>query len=249
MRPSKMSARKENENKGGAPGDAGGEAAPLLGEAGVDSRGSAYNTMLFCLLTAFLFADTNLMAPNLTQIADEFGMSPQERDEKLGGGIALAFFLIGAPAALAIGWYADALPRKGMFCAVLFLGQAPALLTLWAASYWELFVLRALTGVAIAGVLPLMCGPATDAPRAARRAPRPGARAPARHAPARHGGAARGGCAGTRCWRTRTARASVCASPPSSRSPCRPASPPRQARQIRTAAAGGGRRAAGGGRR
>jgi len=35
------------------------------------------------------------MSPNLTLIAREFGFSDLERDEKLGGEIALGFFLIG----------------------------------------------------------------------------------------------------------------------------------------------------------
>ena len=39
----------------------------------------------------------------MTAIASEFGMSDEERDRKLGGEIAFAFFLLGAPAALAIG--------------------------------------------------------------------------------------------------------------------------------------------------
>lgn len=143
--------------QGAAKGE--GEGTPLLGvdetKSGFD-RGATYNTILFCLLTALLFADTNLMAPNLTEIAEDFGMTPQERDEKLGGGIALAFFLLGAPVALAIGWYADSLPRKGIFCTILFLGQVPALLTLWVTQFWQLFILRALTGIAIAGVMPLL---------------------------------------------------------------------------------------------
>ena len=53
----------------------------------------------------------NLMAPNLTAIAQEFGMSDKERDQKLGGEIAFAFFLVGAPAALAIGVATDRVTR------------------------------------------------------------------------------------------------------------------------------------------
>ena len=42
----------------------------------------------FTLLSAavfVIFADQNLMAPNLTQIARDFGMNDEERDRKLGG--------------------------------------------------------------------------------------------------------------------------------------------------------------------
>lgn len=36
-----------------------------------------------------LAIDGNLMAPNLSSIAREFGMSDSERDQKLGGEVAL----------------------------------------------------------------------------------------------------------------------------------------------------------------
>ena len=50
---------------------------------------------LLFILSFFLFADQNLMGPNLTQIADEFGFNDIERDIKLGGEISLVFWLIG----------------------------------------------------------------------------------------------------------------------------------------------------------
>ena len=63
----------------------------------------------------WLFADQNLLAPNLTAAADDFGMSDHERDEKLGGQIALGFFVLGAPAALAAGYWADLYNRCHLF--------------------------------------------------------------------------------------------------------------------------------------
>ena len=41
-----------------------------------------YATALMCLTVAFLFADQNLLAPNLTRIAKEFHFSDQMRDDK-----------------------------------------------------------------------------------------------------------------------------------------------------------------------
>ena len=41
-----------------------------------------YATGLICLTVAFLFADQNLLAPNLSTIAKEFNFSDEERDEK-----------------------------------------------------------------------------------------------------------------------------------------------------------------------
>jgi hypothetical protein len=64
--------------------------------------------ILLCLCTILVFADQNLMAPNLTAMARDFHFDDLQRDQKLGGDIALAFFVLGAPAALLI-----VLPRTG----------------------------------------------------------------------------------------------------------------------------------------
>jgi len=66
---------------------------------------------LIGLTLLFLFADQNLLAPNLTECAQDFGMSDEERDKKLGGQIALGFFLLGAPAAIGAGYMADVMNR------------------------------------------------------------------------------------------------------------------------------------------
>lgn len=42
-------------------------------------------TILYLLTTALLFADQNLLSPNLSAIAAEFGLDDIERDKKLGG--------------------------------------------------------------------------------------------------------------------------------------------------------------------
>ena len=57
---------------------------------------------LLALINLLLFADQNLMAPNLTQIAHDFGLSDMERDVKLGGNISLVFFVLGAVVTLFI---------------------------------------------------------------------------------------------------------------------------------------------------
>jgi hypothetical protein len=52
--------------------------------------------ILLCLCTILVFADQNLMAPNLTAMARDFHFDDLQRDQKLGGDIALAFFVLGA---------------------------------------------------------------------------------------------------------------------------------------------------------
>ena len=40
-----------------------------------------YPVGIFCVTSALLFADQNLMAPNLTEIANEFDFDEGERDK------------------------------------------------------------------------------------------------------------------------------------------------------------------------
>ena len=84
---------------------------------------------LLALTTLFVFADQNLMAPNLTAIARSFGFTDEERDQKLGGDIAVAFFLLGAPISLMVGAMTDEFNRKNLFVAVVLLGEGPCLAT------------------------------------------------------------------------------------------------------------------------
>ena len=73
-------------------------------------------TLVLCLMTTlFLFADQNLMAPNLSAIADEFNIADDERDARLGGDVAVAFFIVGGPFGIIAGWYTDRLPRNKMY--------------------------------------------------------------------------------------------------------------------------------------
>eukprot|EP01038_Epipyxis_sp_PR26KG_P009500 gene9500-12798_t len=113
-------------------------------------------TLLICSTVFFLFADQNLLAPNLSQIAQEFGFDDHQRDEKLGGNIALGFFLVGAPIALIVGYYADITHRCHLFGVVVILGELSCLGTYWTSTYWELFFCRVLTGISIGGATPII---------------------------------------------------------------------------------------------
>ena len=113
-------------------------------------------TLLIMLVTACLFADQNLMAPNLTEIRLEFNMTKEEGDRKLGGQIALALFLVGGPASLLVGYLADRINRRKLYCAVVLLGELGCLLTVFVTDFWHLFLLRAMTGIALGGALPLV---------------------------------------------------------------------------------------------
>ena len=121
-----------------------------------------YTALLIGLVTACLFADQNLMAPNLSQIREEFNMTRIEADRKLGGEIALALFLVGGPVSLCVGYLADRLNRRKLYCFVILLGELGCFLTVFVSEFWHLFLLRAMTGIALGGALPLVFSMLSD---------------------------------------------------------------------------------------
>ena len=107
-------------------------------------------------MLALVFSVQNLMAPNLTAIARDFGFNDEERDRKLGGEIAVGFFIVGAPIALLSGYLADLTKRKIFLVIIIFLGEIPTLLTVFVTEYWHLMVLRIFVGISIGGAPPLI---------------------------------------------------------------------------------------------
>lgn len=119
----------------------------------------AQRTMLLALLcygSFFLCADQNALAPNLSQIAEEFGFTPAEKDERLGADLALGFFVIGAPAALLVGWLADVVNRVHLTALIFAISGGASLATYYTTSYSMLYVVRVVTGIGIGGCQPLV---------------------------------------------------------------------------------------------
>lgn len=111
---------------------------------------------LFSITTLLLFADQNLMSPNLSDMAEEFGFDDEERDRKLGGDISLAFFLLGAPASIVIGFLTDSSDRSVVFAWTVFIGEGACLATYWVSTYSQLYFCRAITGFSVGGAVPLI---------------------------------------------------------------------------------------------
>ena len=191
-----------------------------------------YAVVLLTLTAMFLYADQNLLSPNLSAVAEEFGLSEREKDVMLGGRLQLAFFLVGSPASLLIGYLADDVPRLRLFALVVLVGEGPCLGTYWVETYWQLFAVRALTGVAVGGCLPC------SSPSAATCSLRPSARPVASFSPSPR---ARGSPS-ARSWPEPAGRRTGGGSPSSS--PPRPSSPrsPRRHRRRARARRHGGRR-------
>ncbi|CBJ27011.1 conserved unknown protein [Ectocarpus siliculosus] len=119
-------------------------------------RSSMFTLALLTLVVVLLFADQNLLAPNLSAIAEEFGFNEEEKDRHLGGDIAVAFFGFGAPASLLVGWLTDVIDRRKLFVAIVAIGEMGTLATVFVTTFSQLFWTRAITGVAIGGGMPLV---------------------------------------------------------------------------------------------
>lgn len=110
---------------------------------------------IYTLGLALLHTDYNLIAPNLTQIADDFGFTEDERDTKLGGQIALAFFLCGVPSSFLAGWLCDKFDRRALiFAIVIMIGELACFATYFVNLFALLITLRSITGMAIGASLP-----------------------------------------------------------------------------------------------
>jgi predicted MFS family arabinose efflux permease len=144
--------------------------AALLRHPTLSARRRWAMTCLFALQAALLYADQNLLAPNLSAAAAEFGLDDAQKDAVLGGGLMACFFLVGAPAALIVGYMADRVRRVRLLFAVVAIGAAPCLAVYWAKTVPAFFVLRALTGVSVGGVFPLVFSLLGDLFPARRRA-------------------------------------------------------------------------------
>ena len=111
---------------------------------------------LMCFGSFFLCADQNALAPNLSQIAEEFGFTAKEKDERLGADLALGFFVIGAPAALLVGWLADVVNRVHLTALIFAISGGACLATYFTNSYSMLYAVRVVTGIGIGGCQPLV---------------------------------------------------------------------------------------------
>ena len=115
-----------------------------------------YLTGLLCLTTFFLFADQNCLSPNMSEVAREFNFSDEEKDAKLGGEIALGFFMIGGIVSVLVGALADTMNRCKLFMWIVVLGEISCIGTYLVTNYEQLLFCRILTGVSIGGCAPIV---------------------------------------------------------------------------------------------
>lgn len=119
------------------------------------STGASIVALIVCV--SLIHSEQNLLAPNMSAVAQSFHLNAAEKDEWLGGGLAVALFMVGGPAAMFVGAGADSAKyqRTSLLVLVLLLGTAGCAGSAAALTYSQLFWARALTGVSLGGALPL----------------------------------------------------------------------------------------------
>jgi MFS family permease len=108
-------------------------------------------------MSFFLFADQNLIAPNLKNISASFGITEQaDIDWYMGGLIPIFFFILGGIVSISMGYLSQTFSRKNLLIITVILGETSCLLTGLARDYTEFLILRTLCGFGLGGIFPLL---------------------------------------------------------------------------------------------
>lgn len=113
-------------------------------------------SLLLGLAFCAVWSANNVMAPNLTEMADFFNLQgAAQRDLYLGSYCALATGVFSFPIAAGIGVLADLVSRQRLFCVTVVGGGISALVTARAKTYPVLFAARLINGGFMAGSTPV----------------------------------------------------------------------------------------------
>ncbi|HNR80078.1 MAG TPA: MFS transporter, partial [Mesotoga infera] len=111
--------------------------------------------MLFMMV--FLNADQMVMSPNIGEIEAEFAITKADI-----GLIQGSFTIVGALVSLAWGFLADKYNRKLLLLLSVLVGEIPCFLSAFVQSFPQLFITRALTGIGVGALFPVVFSFAGD---------------------------------------------------------------------------------------
>ncbi len=111
--------------------------------------------MLFMMV--FLNADQMVMSPNIGEIEAEFGITKADI-----GLIQGSFTIVGALVSLVWGFLADKYNRKLLLLLSVLVGEIPCFLSAFVQSFPQLFITRALTGIGVGALFPVVFSVAGD---------------------------------------------------------------------------------------
>jgi predicted MFS family arabinose efflux permease len=112
-------------------------------------------SLLLGLAFMAVWSPNNAMAPNLTQMAESFGMTEQERDLYLGSYCALAVGVFSLPITALLGFMTDFYPRKQLFMACVVGGSLASAWTGWSTNFTSLFLARLWNGGCMSASVPV----------------------------------------------------------------------------------------------
>ena len=113
---------------------------------------TTYTFTLLCLFYFLLNAPSNMIAPNLSRIADEFNLTNYQRDTILGGGLSFFYNIASFFVSLCIGFYSGKLDRKTIYTALILVSQLGCISTIFVTDLVGLFITRTLTGIGYGAV-------------------------------------------------------------------------------------------------
>ena len=103
-------------------------------------------SLLLGLCFMAIWSPNNIMAPNLTQVANYYNMTDNERDLYLGSFLALATGVLSFPLSAAIGILTDLYPRKHLFVGTAIGGAIASAATGCSPTYRWLLLARFFSG-------------------------------------------------------------------------------------------------------
>lgn len=115
-----------------------------------------YSATLCFASLSLVYSVHNLLAPNMTAMASMWNFSAVERDEYLGGQLTLIFYAPGVIFAILFGYLSGMCSRKLLFVALIVVTAIPTFMITWVTTFHQLAWARAVTGMGIGGVLPVV---------------------------------------------------------------------------------------------
>jgi hypothetical protein len=133
------------------------EAEELLDSKGKKKRPamSPHHQFMYAMMVIsamVMHLDVNLAAPNLSNIAHDFKLTPAQRDWRIGGLVQFSFFLVGGTSSLMIGPLADSMNRSILLVGLLVLSSFSNLVVglfmpYGGAGFFYYFICRSLIGI------------------------------------------------------------------------------------------------------
>jgi len=134
------------------------ETKRLLSNNEAEDKQTQQKRVLYLALLSMLalFSTQNVLAPNMTAIAQSFHLTDLERDEYIGGQLTMVFFLAGLVSGLTFGLVSALCNRMPMLNGLVALTGLSCLFAAHLQSYAGLVFVRAMCGWGVGGSLPLM---------------------------------------------------------------------------------------------